>query len=698
MATRNLNLHYLGERAGRFTVTRAQLERLLDAELRDRSPAALADYATDAPPVDRVTFSFDDAHRSVLDAADLLAARGIRATLFVPVGWIDEGSRWMSWDELRRFRDLGHTIGSHGMRHPRMSWALYREDAEAHGRRLEDECARSRELLEKKLGVACELFAYPYGEDPARAREAVRRAGYRAAFTVRDEGDWDGDRLSIPRVCAMEVLREKKPGAPVGISVVVPIRDRREMLREIVERLVDSSYPVEAHEILVVDDGSATNPRSVFGALPDHVRFVRAAEPGGPFRAGQARNAGAEAAKHPYLAFLDSDVVVGRDFLWALDWVHQRTRDAAVCGYLSGYNLHERGFAHRLEDVRGRTPLESLPVIPDRSREPAARECLDNVEWLEEPWRLCYTGNLSLPKALFDRIGGFSDRFTGWGLEDIDLGYRLHRAGATFVFSRFALGYHLVDPDEDAPRNPFRKDAPVRVDFERYLGNVAILESLHAGDEAVKRFAERARADVDEICGRPSTVGIEFGGASSRRAPFHREMHRVAIGGVPTEELLDRVAYAKKVGAKSLWLLGGEPAEHEGFFAVLEAATEAGLRVGMQSQGHAFARAGLAERAARTKLGHVTIVFAGATPDAHDALFGAGASAEHAAGVAALRAAGIHVSARVIVDAVAAAGALGARVAELEAAGITIDEIAVAPGIDPADVGALGRAAVPLLP
>src|SRR5690606_8369042 len=106
------------------------------------------------------------------------------------------------------------------------------------------------------------------------------------------------------------------------------------------------------------------------------------------FRAGQARQWGADHARFDHLAFLDADVAVGSDFLWHLDWVHRRERDAVVLGYLSGYNLHDLGFVHTLADVRGRD-VDALSVIPDRSREPTLRACLDNLEWLSDPWSLC---------------------------------------------------------------------------------------------------------------------------------------------------------------------------------------------------------------------------------------------------------------------------------------------------------------------
>jgi hypothetical protein len=39
-------------------------------------------------------------------------------------------------------------------------------------------------------------------------------------------------------------------------------------------------------------------------------------------------------------------------------------------------------------------------VIPVRSREPTLRAGLDNLDRLDEPRRLAYTGNLSVPRTL----------------------------------------------------------------------------------------------------------------------------------------------------------------------------------------------------------------------------------------------------------------------------------------------------------
>lgn len=681
---RNLCLHYVAPavHARRMAITpdalRDAVERLCADGLR---PASLRDYLDGAVGADRFTLSFDDAHRSMLThAAPVLRALSVPATLFVPTGFVGTTDEFLSWDELRALRDLGWTLGAHSVTHPRMSWRLYDETPAQHAARLDDECARARETLSRELGVDVDLFAYPYGEHPAVARESVRRAGYRAAFTVSDTLTWSGDPLTIPRVDGMESLGHvtAAEGPPTGISVVVPACDRVEVLGEVLRRLARQSYPRDRHEVIVVDDGSRHDLSPALAELPS-ARVIPRAGTVGVFGAGAARQRGADAARFDTLAFLDADVAVSRDYLWHLDWIHRRVPGAVVLGYLSGYNLHDGGHVHTVERVRGLDDLDgSLPIIPDRSREPTLRACLDNLDWLAEPWRLAYTGNLSLPRALLDAIGGFAREFTGWGLEDLDLGYRLHRAGARWIFGRFAVGYHLQDLDEPSPRNPFRHPSPTREHFAGYLANLDTLARRHGDDPAMARFHAQSLADVDETCGRPNTVGIETGGASPLAPRFHRAIHRVSAGGATTHELLDRAAYARKVGAKQVYILGGEPAAHDGFLPLLRAVADAGVRwTIVQTTAVPFADVVLARAAREAGMRHAVIevygfdagVYGRATrrPDAY---------ARFVDGVEALASVGMHRTARVVV-ADETVDALPDTLQRLAAMGVTVDEAVV---------------------
>lgn len=582
----NLCFHYVGDPARAMTVSRE--------ELRERAasgkPARLIDYLSRALSDDELAISFDDAHRSVIEhALPVLSELGRTATLFVPTAYVETSDDFLGWDDLRRLRDAGWTIGSHTDTHPRLRFREHDEDDAAHAARVTRELERSREILRRELGQAPALLAYPYGEDTELARAIAAKVGYEAAFTVRESCAWNGDRFSIPRVA---VTRPPSGEGPLGITVVVPACDRAHILADVVTRLASQTYPKDRYEVIVVDDGSREDLSPIFAQMPPNVRLVRQGD--AQFRAGQARQRGAEEARFAHLAFLDADVVVDPDYLWHLDWAHRHTPDAVVLGYLSGYNLHDLGHLHTPRSVIGR-PTSSFPIIPDRSREPTLRSCLDQLDWLETPWPLTYTGNLSLPKALLDRVGGFAREFVGWGLEDVDLGIRLFRAGARFSFSRFAMGWHVVDPGESASRNPFRAPHPTREHFAGYLANLELLSARHPEPD-VQAYVARSRADIEETLGRPQTVGIEMGGAARVRSPYHRRLHRIQPGGVPKHELLDRVAYAKKVGARTIYLLGGEPSEHPAYFELLRAAREVVSWVSMQTLVYPFAGTDLAER------------------------------------------------------------------------------------------------------
>lgn len=120
-------------------------------------------HADDRPAV---AITFDDAYCNFADHAwPLLAERGIPATLFVPVGFLDGDSPApirgtdhlppVSWSELHDLAAAGLAIGSHTWSHP----DLTRLPAD----RVRDELRRSRAALEDRLGVPVRSFCYPRG-------------------------------------------------------------------------------------------------------------------------------------------------------------------------------------------------------------------------------------------------------------------------------------------------------------------------------------------------------------------------------------------------------------------------------------------------------------------------------------------------------------------------------------------------------
>jgi len=98
-------------------------------------------------------------------------------------------------------------------------------------------------------------------------------------------------------------------------SVIVCTQDRAETLRGLLHQLRGQSFPGDAFEIIVVDNGSADHTREVVEELAStpgvHMAYVWEGRRGITF----ARNRGAEIARHPYLAYVDDDCSVGQNWL-----------------------------------------------------------------------------------------------------------------------------------------------------------------------------------------------------------------------------------------------------------------------------------------------------------------------------------------------------------------------------------------------
>ena len=153
--------------------------------------------------------TFDDAYRSVAPALSVLERLGVQATIFACSGYADDGRpldvpelaaeaaaypselATMDWAALREVVERGVEVGSHTVSHPHLTRL---SDGE-----LEAELRDSRALLEAELARPCRFLAYPYGENDGRVREAARRAGYEAAFALRERFD-GADPFGLPRV------------------------------------------------------------------------------------------------------------------------------------------------------------------------------------------------------------------------------------------------------------------------------------------------------------------------------------------------------------------------------------------------------------------------------------------------------------------------------------------------------------------
>jgi GT2 family glycosyltransferase len=202
------------------------------------------------------------------------------------------------------------------------------------------------------------------------------------------------------------------PGGGTGptVSVVVPTLDRPEKAAAVVGAVLGGTEtPLE---VVVVDQSAGGGTEQALAKLGDErVRRIAHAPPS----SSGARNAGAAAACGDYVAFLDDDVEVGPRWLLCL---LAECRRLGLPDALFGRVRAPEGFA----PGRDRLPVSIF--------EPEGSGVWRTVV---HPNRVGYASNFACRRQVFLDEGGFDTRLGPGsefpGAEDMDLAYRLMRAG-----------------------------------------------------------------------------------------------------------------------------------------------------------------------------------------------------------------------------------------------------------------------------
>ncbi|MBJ7337657.1 polysaccharide deacetylase family protein [Mycolicibacterium sp.] len=186
-----------------FTVTPDAFARQLDliAE-KGRTPMSISELidalqGRSTLPDKPVAITFDDGFADFIGAAEQLANRRMKSTLYVttgaldgtrsqPSGWVLPKARMLAWSQLADLADSGVEIGAHTHTHPQLD-TMRVADA---GR----EIRVGKQLLEDHLGREVPSFAYPHGFQSARLQREVEAAGYTSACGVMDALSSHDDR------------------------------------------------------------------------------------------------------------------------------------------------------------------------------------------------------------------------------------------------------------------------------------------------------------------------------------------------------------------------------------------------------------------------------------------------------------------------------------------------------------------------
>lgn len=196
------------------------------------------------------------------------------------------------------------------------------------------------------------------------------------------------------------------------VSVVVPFYNAKIFLPNLLDSLLNQTYPKEKYEILLVDDCSTDDsPKTVTEIIkkqtknPNNIKLIRTDKRGG---AAEARNIGIKNSKGEIIAFTDADAIP------EAEWIQKLVQ----------------GFIDKI--VGG-----------------VAGEITTDFERMLYPWRISPAGaagfptcNVAYRRNVLVECNLFDEGFRYPWREDADLGYRVLDKGFKIAQINDAVVYH----------------------------------------------------------------------------------------------------------------------------------------------------------------------------------------------------------------------------------------------------------------
>jgi glycosyltransferase involved in cell wall biosynthesis len=207
------------------------------------------------------------------------------------------------------------------------------------------------------------------------------------------------------------------------LSAVIPTHNRLDTLLRVLDSLA-AQQGAPAFEVVLVDDGSTdATPRTIpRKSYPFPLRYFPRPQ-GGP---AKARNFGVQEAQGETVAFFGDDTILDPLCLR----FHHAAREArgggvAILGYTRWHpDLRPTRF---MEYINEYGLQFGFRIIPDPER---------------VPFNFFYTSNVSLPRRLMTEQGGFDETFPYAAWEDIELAYRMEKAGMVMAYEPRAVALH----------------------------------------------------------------------------------------------------------------------------------------------------------------------------------------------------------------------------------------------------------------
>jgi O-antigen biosynthesis protein len=263
-------------------------------------------------------------------------------------------------------------------------------------------------------------------EKPRRGREHALLTRHLTPQGARVEPWLNGTANHI-----VYALPERAP----FVSIIVPTKDKIDLLRLCVESLRERTVYPGGFEILVIDNRSETDEARAYFAELERTGAARVLAYDAPFNYSAINNFGVRHAKGEVLAFLNNDIEAIAPSWLAEMTAHALRPEIGAVGTMLYYpddTIQHAGVGLGLHTLVGHLH-RGLPRGATGYADRAA---------LTQNMSAVTAACLVIRRSVFEAVGGFEEEHLHVAFNDVDLCLRLRAAGHRLVWTPHAEMYH----------------------------------------------------------------------------------------------------------------------------------------------------------------------------------------------------------------------------------------------------------------
>lgn len=175
--------HSISKKSDKYSVDFHLFKKGIEKILRYSKFIAIEDVIKTKVIGQSVVLTVDDGYKDVLQILPFTKKYKIPVAIFVLAEpecanreELMHGGKFLSWNEIKMLHKEGWTIGCHSATHANFASLSNGE--------VQREIIDAKKKLEKSLGIPIQYFAYPKGTYTDEIIKVVKKAGYKAAFSV----------------------------------------------------------------------------------------------------------------------------------------------------------------------------------------------------------------------------------------------------------------------------------------------------------------------------------------------------------------------------------------------------------------------------------------------------------------------------------------------------------------------------------